>query len=332
MRAEGMHHAWARLFLTLLLSWLPWVVGTPLALRLSRRYSPIQFRVLSTWFVHLAACATIGLASAAVTALLEVSLNPWMLSPPPGPFLHHWLFKFYNGTLAYLILYASMLAIDYGLESRERLAFEQTRIAQLNDQLSKAQLSALRRQIEPHFLFNTLNAIAGLVREERNDAAVSMIAGLSDFLRRVLEDSNRQQVPLGEEVEFLQKYLEIQKVRFGERLHLTLDVPKELFSAEIPSLILQPMVENAIKHGIAKRAQGGTIRIAAFCSNGTLTLSVQNDGPRLSAEWEQTHSGIGISNVRTRLQGLYGDQFELSMRNQETGGVQVLVSVPFRER
>jgi LytS/YehU family sensor histidine kinase len=159
-----------------------------------------------------------------------------------------------------------------------------------------------------------------------------MIVGLSDFLRRVLEDSNRQQVSLGEEVEFLQKYLEIQKVRFGERLQLSWDVPRELFSAEIPSLILQPMVENAIKHGIAKWAQGGAIRIAAVRSNGTLTLSVQNDGPRLPAEWELSRSGIGISNVRTRLQGLYGDQFELSMRNQETGGVQALVSVPFRER
>jgi two-component system LytT family sensor kinase len=331
MRAEGMHHAWARLFLTLLCSWLPWALATPFVLRLVRRYPPIQVRPIAAWIAHLAACAAIGLVSAAVTASLEVSLNPWMQSPPPGPFFHHWLYKFYNGLLAYLILYGSVLAICYVLDSRERLALQRTETARLNEQLSKAQLNALRRQIEPHFLFNTLNAIAGLVREKRNDAAVSMIAGLSDFLRRVLENSTRQEVPLGEEVGFLQKYLEIQKVRFGERLQLRLDVPNELFSAQIPSLILQPMVENAIKHGIAKRAQGGAIQIAAFRSNGKLTLSIHNDGPSLPANWEQTHSGIGISNVRTRLQSLYGDQFELSMFNQDMGGVEVLVSVPFKE-
>ncbi len=156
-----------------------------------------------------------------------------------------------------------------------------------------------------------------------------MIAGLSDFLRRVLEDSNRQEVPLGEEMEFLQKYLDIQKVRFAERLQLSVDVPTELFPARVPSLILQPMVENAVKHGIAKRAQGGAIRITAFRSNGMLTLRVYNDGPNLPADWEKTHSGIGISNVRTRLQSLYGNAFELSMRNQAPGGVELSVSVPF---
>jgi len=178
-------------------------------------------------------------------------------------------------------------------------------------------------------LFNTLNAVSGLVREGRNDDAVSMIAGLSDFLRRVLDDSTRQQVPLGEEMEFAQKYLDIQKVRFAERLQLSVDVPRELYPAQVPSLILQPMVENAIKHGIAKRAQGGSIRIAASRCNGMLVLSVCNDGPSLPADWEMTRSGIGISNVRTRLQSLYGDAFELSLRNQEAGGVAVSVSLPF---
>jgi two-component system LytT family sensor kinase len=167
------------------------------------------------------------------------------------------------------------------------------------------------------------------VREKRNDAAVSMIAGLSDFLRRVLEDSGRQQVTLAEELEFAQKYLDIQKVRFAERLEVSVNVPGELFLAQVPALILQPMVENAIKHGIAKRVQGGAIRIAAARSNGRLTLSVYNDGPSLPAEWQANHSGIGISNVRTRLQGLYGDAFEWSMRDHEPGGVEVSLSLPF---
>ena len=107
------------------------------------------------------------------------------------------------------------------------------------------------------------------------------------------------------------------------------DVPRELYPAQVPSLILQPMVENAVKHGIAKRVQGGAIRISAFRSNGKLTLSVYNDGPKLPADWDKTGSGIGISNVRTRLRGLYGDGFELKMRNQEPGGVEISFSVPF---
>jgi LytS/YehU family sensor histidine kinase len=230
-----------------------------------------------------------------------------------------------------VFLYAALLAMSYILDSRGRLVRQQIETAHLNEQLSKAQLDALRRQVEPHFLFNTLNAVAGLVRESRNDAAVTMIVGLSEFLRKVMEDSNRQQVPLGEEMEFLQKYLDIQKVRFAERLQLSVNVPKELLPAQVPSLILQPMVENAVKHGIAKRAQGGAIRIAAFRSNGMLTLSVYNDGPNLPADWERTQSGIGISNARTRLQCLYGDAFDLSMRNQAQGGVEVSVSVPFKE-
>lgn len=329
MRAEGMHHHWLRLFFTLLFSWLPWALATPLVLRLGRRYPGAQWRRVSTWLTHLAACAAIGLVYALWSSVWEELLNPWALSPGPNPFGQLWVQKFENGVLSSLILYGVILLVGSMLDSRERLARQQAETARLNEQLSKTQLDALRRQIEPHFLFNTLNAIAGLVREERNDAAVRMIAGLSDFLRRVVEDSGRQQVPLSEELQFAQQYLDIQKVRFAERLQVSVDVPTELFHAQVPSLILQPMVENAVKHGIAKQVQGGAIRIAASRSNGRLTLTVYNDGPGLPAGWEQIQSGVGISNVRTRLQNLYGDAFEMNMRNQDPGGVQVSVSVPF---
>jgi two-component system LytT family sensor kinase len=329
MRAEGMHHAWAQLFVTLLLSWLPWVLATPLVLRLARQYPPEQWRHFATWGAHLSACAAIGLVYAALGATLEKLLNPWAKVPGPGPFAELWLDKFYNGLLSYVILYGVILMVSHLLDSRERLALQQAETAHLNEELSKAQLDALRKQIEPHFLFNTLSAVSGLVREKRNDAAVSMIAGLSDFLRRVLGDSGRQQVTLGEELEFAEKYLDIQKVRFAERLEISVNVAEELLLAQVPSLILQPMVENAIKHGIAKRIQGGAIRIAAVRSNGRLTLSVYNDGPSLPEGWQKTQPGIGISNVRTRLQGLYGDGFEWSIRNREPGGVEVSLSLPF---
>jgi two-component system, LytTR family, sensor kinase len=324
-----MHHAWLRLFVTLPLSWLPWALATPVVLRLGRTFPLPQWRRFATWGIHLAAFATIGLVFAAWSAALEEFLNPWAIVPRPDPFTTLWLAKFENGLLSFAILYTAILLVRYVLDSRERLAFQQAESARLNEQLSKAQLHALRRQIEPHFLFNTLNAIAGLVREQRNDDAVTMIAGLSDCLRHVMEDSDRHQVRLGEELEFVQKYLDIQKVRFAERLQVSVDVPRELFPAQVPSLVLQPMVENAVKHGIAKRVQGGAIRIAGFRSNGKLTLSVYNDGPSLPPGWEKTNPGIGIANVRTRLRGLYGDQFEFTMKNQNPGGVEVSVSVPF---
>lgn len=328
MRSMGMHHYWTRLFLTLWLSWLPWLFATPLVFRLGRRYPPSQWKRTSTWAIHLCACASIGLVYAAWVAMWESWLNPWAFSPGPDPFPQLWWHKFDASLLSVAILYGVILLVSRLVDSQEALARQQTETARLNEQLSKAQFDALRRQIEPHFLFNTLNAIAGLVREKRNDAAVSMIAKLSDFLRRVVDDSDRQQVSLGEELDFTQKYLDIQKVRFAERLEFSVDVPAELLSAQVPSLILQPMVENAIKHGIAQRAHGGAIRIAAARLNGTLTLRVYNDGPSLPAGWETGASGIGISNVRTRLQSLYGEGFELTLRNQR-GGVEASVSVPY---
>ncbi len=331
MRAEGMPHSGIRVFIAMFLSWLVWALATPLVLRLGRRYPPVRFSPISTWLIHLVSCAIIGLVSAAWEASLVEVLNPTLKSPAPGPFRFLFLGTLYDEVLLYLSLYAALLAISYILESKERLIRQQIETARLNEQFSKAQLDALRRQIEPHFLFNALHAIAGLVREKRNDAAVTMIAGLSEFLRKVVDTSDRHEVPLREEVQFLQKYLEIQKVRFAERLQLSLDVPEALLTAQVPSLILQPVVENSIKHGISKEALGGWIRVEAFRSDGRLTLRVYNDGPGLPADWANSKSGIGIANLRNRLRAMYGDSFEVSLRNH-TAGVEVLISVPFREK
>ena len=328
MRAEGMHHYWTRLFVTQLISWLPFVLTTPLVFRLGHRFPMGQWKRVATWAAHLTMCAAIGLMASAWVAMWEEWLNPWALDSGPSPFVELTLRKFYSGMLSTLILYGLILLIGHILATQRRFAMQQAETARLNEQLTKAQLNALRRQIEPHFLFNTLNAIAGLVREERHEAAVNMIAQLSEFLRRVINDSDRQQVPLAEELEFTQKYLEIQKARFGDRMEFAVDVPPDLMSAQVPSLILQPMVENAVKHGIAKRVQGGTVRITAAHSDGALTLFVYNDGPSVPADWDQTTSGIGIKNVRTRLENLYGRGFEFKLSNRR-GGVEASASVPY---
>lgn len=329
MRSEGMHHAWGRLFVVTTLWFLPWALATGTVMRLGRRFPPVKLNSVATWLVHLACCAGIGLFYAAWATYLDLLLNPYASPPSSHPFWRLWLDRFYNGIVSTIVLYSIILAVSYVLDSKSRFAYQQTETARLNEQLSRAQLDALRRQIEPHFLFNTLNAIAGLVREQRNDAAVTMIAGLSDFLRRLLEDSTSQQASLREEVEFAQKYLDIQKVRFVERLQFSVHVPSELMLARVPTLILQLMVENAIKHGIAQRAQGGAIRIAASRSQDRLILSVYNDGP--AVRWEKIDHGIGLSNMRTRLHSLYGNAFELNLQDQAPGGVEVSVTVPFEE-
>ena len=329
MRAEGMHHNWLELFIALLLAPLVWAVATPAIWRLAQIYPPVSSRP-STWLVHVCACTAVSWISAAWEAGLDWGLNPWA-NTAPRAFMVLWTSKFLYSLLISAILYTSIFAISYVLESKARIARQQTETARLNEQLSKAQLQALRRQIEPHFLFNTLNTIAGLVREDKNDEAISMIAGLSRFLRRTLDDSNRQEVALSEEMDFLRRYLEIQQVRFSDRLRLTVDVSNEVLAARVPSLILQPMVENAFKHGISQRAEGGAIRIAACRSNGRLRLSVYNDGPPLPKDWNDVPNGIGISNVRTRLQGLYGNAFDLDIRNSEPDGVEASVSLPYKE-
>lgn len=327
MRTVGMEHAWSRLFATVLLSWLVWALATPLVLRLNRRFPPNRWRPIRVWLVHLATCLTIGATYSLWAAWLQLLLQPWGYVQVTS-FWKTAFSVFYAEFHLFLILYAVILAVSYTLESARRLAQRETETARLSDQLSRAQLDALRRQLEPHFFFNTLNAIAGLVRENRNETAVSMIAGLSDLLRRVLDDSGKQEVSLAEEMEFLETYLDIQKMRFADRLQFTVNVPREFLPARVPSLILQPMVENAIEHGIGKRATGGAIRIAAARDNGLLTLSVYNDGPCLPDDWE-LHSGVGIANVRARLHSLYGEACKLNIQNREAG-VEVRLSVPYQ--
>ena len=337
MRAQGMHHDWGRLFLTMVVAWLPWALATPWIIRLARQYplfqAPLAFQgpVAKNISIHAGALAAIGLVSAAWEAALTFFLNPWSQTTPMDPFTTLWLSKFSYGLLSSVIVYGLIAAITMVVDSRERMARQLTETARLNEQLSSARLGALRQQMEPHFMFNTLNAIAGLVRDNRNDAAVGMIVGLSDFLRRAADDSNRPLVELEEEMEYLKRYLEIQQVRFAARLQVQLEFPPDLLRASVPNLILQPLVENAIKHGIAKRAKGGTIRVAAARLNDRLRLSVYNDGPTVPAKWDTACAGIGLSNLRARLEILYGGGFDLDLQNVSTGGVEVRVLLPFKE-
>jgi two-component system, LytTR family, sensor kinase len=322
MHAVG-RRSWLLIFVFEAVSWLPWVLATPLVVFLARRYPLARGRIAVAMTVHAAAFVAIGLAAQAWFAMLQTAMNPWAYPQQPT-FVEAWRTSLPYQVLPYLIVYALILGIIFIGDARERTA-------QLNEELAKAQLAALRRQMEPHFMFNTLNSIAGMVREQRTDAAVNMIVGLSEFLRRATADSHRPQVTLAEEVEYLQRYVDIQKVRFGERLQVSVDIPEKVLRAQVPNLLLQPLVENAIKHGIGQRVVGGTVRVTASGDSGTLRLSVCNDGPSTPTEVEPAAAGVGLSNLRTRLRILHGNESELHLRRAASGEAEVVVTLPFRE-
>ena len=329
MKAEGMHHNWPVLFAIEALCWLPWAVATPLIFWVARRV-PLLGRPRAEWIVHVVAIICLSFVVSAWTTMLVFEFHPFGAPDPPVGYLPKWINNFYDGLPGNAVLYVCILMVRNFLDWRERIASHKTEMAQLNEQLAHAHLSALRRQIEPHFLFNALNAVSGLIREGRPDAAVDMIAALSDFLRRTLAGSSRQEVRLSDEMEFVQRYLAIQQARFADRLRVDIDVPEELRRASVPNLILQPLVENAVKHGIAKRKDGGTVRISAAKRDDFLLLNISNDGPVLLAGWNKDERGIGISNVRSRLRGLYGEASSFDMRDRIDGGVEVSISIPLR--
>jgi LytS/YehU family sensor histidine kinase len=278
--------------------------------------------------VHLSAALVISVIRIAWAGALEWAINPLDFEPARSfrsMFFTMVYMQFHTG----LIIYGATVAIDRIIDSVRRLAHREAEAARLTGELSKAQLDALRRQLEPHFLFNTLNGISGLVRENRNDAAVAMIAGLSDLLRRVLEDSDKQLVPLAEEVSFLESYVDLQSMRFGDRLRVALSIPLELYGALVPPLVLQPLVENAIVHGIGKLEEGGEIRVTARESEGMLSLYLYNDGPALALPRED-RTGVGLSNTRGRLVTLYGTDSSVVLRRGAQSGVETIIKVPYR--
>jgi len=324
MRAEGMHHAWATLFFVRLASWLVWALATPCVYALVRR-APLPSRRALPWLIHALACVGTGALAACWVALLESTLDPWLEPHGPPRFIDVWQGNFMGSLLGDLILYSGILALRAIFEARERLARQEADSARLNAMLAQAQLAALRLQLEPHFMFNSLNAITGLIREGRHDEAVTMIVSMGELLRRVTDRSERQLVALEEEAAFLGTYLDIQGVRFAERLRCRLDIPEDLKNARVPDLILQPLVENAIKHGISRQVKGGEVRVSATCDGSVLTLNVYNDGPALQEDYRP---GVGLNNARRRLAALYGEASALTLRNQ-ADGVLASISLPY---
>jgi two-component system LytT family sensor kinase len=225
----------------------------------------------------------------------------------------------------YLCIVCICWVMGHFQESGER----ERRTLELEARLSQANLQALKMQLQPHFLFNTLNSISSLVHENPK-AADDMIGSLSQFLRTTLEVSTQNEVPLRKEVEFVDHYLEIQQTRFGDRLRIDRQIDPAVMDALVPPLILQPLVENAIRYGVESRETGGTLILRATREGDSLRLEISDDGEGFSGQILRAGNGIGLSNTKARLQELYGDRHQFIITARRPAGACVKVQIPFR--
>ena len=298
-------HDWWRLFLWQAGACAAWTPLVPVVLALGQRFR-LAFRPVPI-AVHLT--AAIGLTA---VHLLPVA----------------WLGQD-------VVIYVAILGLGVIIESRERREQAQLRASVLEAELARAELRALRLELQPHFIFNAMNSVVGLLRGGEPERAESMLIGLSDLLRRTLDGRGRQTVPLSEELHLIRLYLDIQTVRFGDRLTIGWSIGDGTESASVPSLLLQPIVENAVRHGIAQRNAPGRIEIQAHRRGDRLHLLVRDDGPgpraesNLPGQSPEAGHGTGLGNVSSRLEALYGSAWSLNLAEADGGGTEVRIELPW---
>lgn len=319
----------------LLTAWLTdsylWALLAPIVWLLATRL-PIDRR--SWWRVlpiHLAVSAALAVAEKAlfalVTPMLGLRLRPTML----GTFRFVLPGDFHLNVALYWAVVGVQHAVSLYRRSQERetqAAQLQLRASELERQLVQSRLEALRMQLHPHFLFNTLNAIVVLVRQGKTADADEMLTNLGDLLRQTLDEWENQEVTLRKEIDFLRLYLDIERVRFQDRLSVDMTIEPETLGAFVPCFLLQPLVENAIRHGVAKSAAASKVTLRARRRSSVLELQVADDGPGFASDREHGN-GLGLSNTRARLQQLYGHEQSLVLDSPDGGGTVATVQVPF---
>jgi two-component sensor histidine kinase len=317
----GVVNVWVT-FLVNLALWLPWALLAPLIVGAARRWPLNTEHRLRRLLLHITLNLTLAVVAAQIYRLVRIALGM--------PVRANYALLIVSGLNTALIVYWGLVALEHarayyrGAQEQERLAAETRR------QLTEARLDALRAQIHPHFLFNTLHAIASRIRQDARGAE-DMLGAVGEMLRANLATSGGHETTLAEEVALIERYLAIQAIRFGDRMRVELHVEPAAREIAVPRLVLQPLVENAIEHGIAQRLQGGTLRIDAGLADGQLRLIVSDSG---GAEARPTGSeaqwNIGLTNTRERLQVLYGDRQTLDAAADGDGAFRVLVVIPAR--
>jgi two-component system, LytTR family, sensor kinase len=331
VRAEKMGHSPWRIFSWGILSWCVWAPLTPAMVWLARRYSLVGAMWKRSLLIHIPAFLIASVVHTAAATYITLVVQPFdKMGDSPPEFWPRFLGRVTGAVGSDLLVYAAVVGVCYAIDYYRKYREREFLASQLEAQLAQAQLDSLRMQLHPHFLFNTLNGIVGLVRDNKNQAAVSMLVGLSDLLRHALEHSSRQEVELDQELNFIKLYLDIQQMRFSDRLQMDFDIDPGVLKALVPNLILQPLTENALRHGLASSVASGLVGISAHKENDYLKLVVFDNGVGLSDNWQlKSGGGIGLANTAARLQQLYGDQHRLDVRNREGGGVEVVVVIPF---
>jgi hypothetical protein len=317
-----------QMFVINVLQWNFWTAVTPLIGWLGRRFPIEKGKFAKAVPVHVLASIIVAAIHIAYIVFLTFQLAPVENLPRDRSFFRMFLNLSYTFHIE-LMIYWAMLGMTYAVDYYSKFRERELRASQLETQLAQANLQALEMQLQPHFLFNTLNGIATLVRDKRDKDAVEMLVGVSELLRQVLDNMGRQEVTLKEEIDFIERYLEIQQMRFGDRLVVSLDIAPETLDARVPNLVLQPIVENAIRHGLSHKIEVGHLRIRSERSGDDLLLAVQNDGEKLDEAFELNASGgLGLTNTRERLEQLFGTDQKFSLRNTEDGVV-ATIRIPF---
>lgn len=314
-------------FLWFYSSWAIIALLIPPLVWLVRRFTVQRSGAWGVGLAHVIGCGTFVLGNEAWMAVLSRFAGPFHLQKlsPGGVLLAMVKENAFLDSITYVMCVGVLLALDL----RRSLRTQELAGARLQAELARAELDALRDQLHPHFLFNTLNAISMLVRKGEGETAVRMITGLKDLLRLALATAGQQEVPLRQELDFLERYLCLQQIRFPDRLKIEMHISPETLEARVPSLVLQPLAENAVRHGIAPSVGGGSVEVAAAREGGELVLRVRDTGVGL-APGAESPGGVGLRNVRARLQHLYPGEHRFRVSNRNEGGVESFLAIPFR--
>jgi len=318
---------WLGSLLLSLAQWWSWGLMAPLIFAFDRRLPFTARQLARRVFAHLLASPFFTALYVYVFAVARAALGikPWSYIQFSKHFVQEELGWFLWSGLIYWMIVGALQAYQY----YERYLSSELRLERLERRFSEARLNALRMQLDPHFLFNALNTISSHVESDPK-LTRTMIEHLGDLLRMSLETKDRQEVPLSEEIAFLDHYLAIQKIRFGNKLNVEIDVAPEVKYASVPSLIIQPLVENAIRHGISRRSAGGTVTVSAERHDSRLEIRVRDNGVGLPLGWTlEVSAGVGLAVTRDRIAGLYpnGDS-RFAVRRREEGGTEVEISLP----
>jgi len=322
--ASGREMSFSRALLINLPFYYLWALVTPAILGLARRFPIERTEWKKPLLVHLGASTILSAVQLFLAGAVLHALGGATLSRADS----FWttLAQFFRLNFhANVLTYWALVGLAWGADTYSKYRDRELAASRLQTQLAQAELSALKMQLQPHFLFNTLNAIAALLKTNP-DAAEGMILQLSDFLRVTLNNTGREDVTLREELDFLERYLAIEKTRFQDRLSTRFRILTEVLDARVPNLLLQPLVENAIRHGIAKDRRAGRLEVSATHEKGRLLLRVTDDGP--GAPQGRINEGIGLTNTRERLRHLYGEAYSLEYGNAPGGGFRVSLSLP----